>query len=142
MKVVAFYDIDFDNPKAFNYGDNAAGAGTASGNYFFNMYSNGMAVTLDSLVIENCTFKRLVRGFIREQGANYKVWNHVLVKNNQFFDCGYYNQGAGGYPWIAGSGVRTVGMDGRTVEHHVLQQHPRELQHTCQRFYLQDAQPA
>lgn len=104
MKKLAFYDIDFDNPKAFNYGDNAAGVGTVAGNYFFNMYSNGMAVTLDSLVIENCTFKRLVRGFIREQGANYKVWNHVLIKNNQFFDCGYYNQGAGGYPWIAGSG--------------------------------------
>lgn len=104
MKKLAFYDIDFDNPKAFNYGDNAAGVGAAAGNYFFNMYSNGMAVTLDSLVIENCTFKRLVRGFIREQGANYKVWNHVLIKNNQFFDCGYYNQGAGGYPLIAGSG--------------------------------------
>lgn len=104
MKKLAFYDIDFDNPTALNYGDNAAGVGTVAGNYFFNMYSNGMAVTLDSLVIENCTFKRLVRGFIREQGANYKVWNHVLIKGNQFMDCGYYNQGAGGYPWIAGSG--------------------------------------
>lgn len=104
MKKLAFYDIDFDNPTALNYGDNAAGVGVVAGNYFFNMYSNGMAVTLDSLVIENCTFKRLVRGFIREQGANYKVWNHVLIKNNQFFDCGYYNQGAGGYCWIAGSG--------------------------------------
>lgn len=104
MKKLAFYDIDFDNPEAFNYGDNLAGAGTVAGNYFFNMYSNGMAVTLDSLVIENCTFKRLVRGFIREQGANYKIWNHVLIKNNQFFDCGYYNQGAGGYCWIHGSG--------------------------------------
>jgi hypothetical protein len=79
-----------------------AGLGTASGNYFFNMYSDGMAVTLDSLVIENCSFKRLVRGFIREQGPNYKVWNHVLIKNNLFYDCGYYNQGAGGYAWIAG----------------------------------------
>lgn len=104
MKKLAFYDIDFDNPEAFNYGDNVAGLGGVTGNYFFNMYSNGMAVTLDSLVIENCTFKRLVRGFIREQGANYKVWNHVLIKNNQFFDCGYYNQGAGGYCWIHGSG--------------------------------------
>lgn len=104
MKKLAFYDIDFDNPTALNYGDNAAGVGVVAGNYFFNMYSNGMAVTLDSLVIENCTFKRLVRGFIREQGANYKVWNHVLIKDNQFFDCGYYNQSAGGYPWIAGSG--------------------------------------
>lgn len=104
MKKLAFKDIDFDNPKALNYGDNKAGVGTVAGNYFFNMYSNGMAVTLDSLVIENCTFKRLVRGFIREQGVNYKVWNHVLIQNNEFFDCGYYNQGAGGYPWIAGSG--------------------------------------
>lgn len=108
MKKLAFYDIDFDNPKAFNYGDQQAGAGTPCGNYFFNMYSNGMAVTLDSLVIENCTFKRLVRGFIREQGVNYKVWNHVLIKNNQFFDCGYYNQGAGGYCWIAGSGANAA----------------------------------
>lgn len=105
MKKLAFYDIDFDNPKALNYGDNVAGIGTIAGNYFFNMYSDGMAVTLDSLVIENCTFKRVVRGFIREQGPNYKVWNHVLIKNNQFFDCGYYNNGAGGYPWIAGSGT-------------------------------------
>ena len=104
MKKLAFYDIDFDNPEAFNYGDNVAGLGGITGNYFFNMYSNGMAVTLDSLVIENCTFKRLVRGFIREQGANYKVWNHVLIKNNLFMDCGYYNQGAGGYCWIHGSG--------------------------------------
>jgi hypothetical protein len=102
MKKLAFYDIDFDNPLCYNYGDNQAGLGTATGNYFFNMYSNGMAVTLDSLVMENCTFKRLVRGFIREQGPNYKVWNHVLIKNNLFYDCGYYNQGAGGYCWIAG----------------------------------------
>ncbi len=104
MKKLAFYDIDFDNPEAFNYGDNVAGLGGATGNYFFNMFSDGMAVTLDSLVIENCSFKRLVRGFIREQGANYKVWNHVLIKNNQFYDCGYYTQGAGGYCWIHGSG--------------------------------------
>lgn len=107
MKKLAFYDIDFDNPTALNYGDNMAGEGVVAGNYFFNMYSNGMAVTLDSLVIENCKFERLVRGFIREQGVNYKIWNHVLIKNNLFYDCGYYNNGAGGYCWIAGSGNST-----------------------------------
>ena len=108
MKKLAFYDIDFDNPKCFNYGDNAVGLGGASGNYFFNMFSNGMAVTLDSLVIENCSFKRLVRGFIREQGPNYKVWNHVLIKNNLFYDCGYYTNGAGGYAWVAGAGTNNA----------------------------------
>ncbi len=102
MKKLAFYDIDFDNPLCYNYGDQQAGAGSPTGNYFFNMFSDGMAVTLDSLVMENCSFKRLVRGFIREQGPNYKVWNHVLIKNNLFLDCGYYNQGAGGYCWVAG----------------------------------------
>lgn len=104
MKKLAFYDIDFDNPTSYNYGDNQAKLGAAAGNYFFNMYSNGMAVTLDSLVVENCEFKRIVRGFIREQGANYKIWNHVLIKNNLFYDCGYYSNGAGGYCWIDGSG--------------------------------------
>ena len=108
MKKLAFYDIDFDNPTSLNYGDNAAGVGTVAGNYFFNMYSNGMAVTLDSLVMENCSFKRMVRGFIREQGVNYKVWNHVLIKDNLIYDCGYYNQGAGGYCMIAGSGANVA----------------------------------
>jgi hypothetical protein len=47
----------------------------------------------------------MVRGFIREQGVNYKVWNHVLIKNNLIFDSGYYNAGAGGYCFIDGSGT-------------------------------------
>lgn len=104
MKMLEFYDIDFDCPLAQTYGDNIAGLGSATGNYFINMYSNGMAVHLEKFVIKNCTFKRLVRGFIREQGANYKIWDQVLIEDNQFFDCGYYSNGAGGYPWIAGSG--------------------------------------
>lgn len=104
MKMLEFYDIDFDCPLALTYGDNVAGLGGTTGNYFMNMYSNGMAVRLESLVIKGCTFKRIVRGFIREQGANYKIWDHVLIEDNQFFDCGYYSNGAGGYPWIAGSG--------------------------------------
>ena len=104
MKMLEFHDIDFDCPLARTYGDNMAGFGGATGNYFINMYSNGMAIHLEKLVIKNCTFKRLVRGFIREQGPNHKIWDHVLIEDNQFFDCGYYSNGAGGYPWIAGSG--------------------------------------
>ena len=104
MKMLEFHDIDFDCPLARNYGDVEAGLGGATGNYFINMYSNGMAVHLEDLVIKNCTFKRMVRGFIREQGVNYKIWDNVLIEDNQFFDCGYHTNGAGGYNWVAGSG--------------------------------------
>lgn len=105
MKKLAFHDIDFDNPKAFNYGDQAVQIRNhATGNHFMSMYSNGIGMTLDSLVIENCSFKRIVRGFIREQSLNRKTWNHVLIKDNLFYDCGYYSIWAGGYPWIDGSG--------------------------------------
>ena len=79
------------------------------------MFSNGMAVHLESFVVKNCTFKRLVRGFIREQGPNYKIWDHVLIEDNQFFDCGYYSNGAGGYPWIAGSGNNAILIYIRTL---------------------------
>ncbi|MCD8167258.1 MAG: hypothetical protein LUE93_14815 [Bacteroides sp.] len=102
MKMLEFYDIDFDCPLAYTYGDRQI---DGTGNYFINMYSNGMAVHLESFVIKNCTFKRMVRGFIRKQGPNYKIWDRVLIEDNQFFDCGYYNNGTGGYPWIAGSGT-------------------------------------
>jgi hypothetical protein len=105
MQMLEFHDIDFDCPLATTYGDNQAGvSGSITANYFINMYSNGMAVHLERFVIRNCTFKRIIRGFIREQGANHKIWDHVLIEDNQFFYCGYYNNGAGGYPMIAGSG--------------------------------------
>ncbi len=104
MKMLEFEDIDFDCPLARTYGDQMAGLGGATGNYFINMYSNGMAVRLENFVVKNCTFNRLVRGFIREQGPNYKIWDNVLIEGNQFYNCGYYSNGAGGYPWIAGSG--------------------------------------
>lgn len=105
MKMLEFYDIDFDCPLAITYGDTEAGLGGVTGNYFINMYSDGMAVHLESFVVKNCTFKRMVRGFIREQGSNYKIWDHVLLEDNQFFDCGYWSSGAGGYNWVAGSGA-------------------------------------
>jgi len=106
MKMLKFKNIIWDAPYARNYGDNLAGKGSATGNYFINMYSNGMAVQLDTFEIANCEFKRMVRGFIREQGANYKIWNHVYITGNEFHDCGYYSQG--GYPMIAGSGTNAA----------------------------------
>ena len=59
MKMLEFYDIDFDCPLALNYGDNiAAGVGSTTGNYFINMFSNGMAVHLENFVIKTVHSRR------------------------------------------------------------------------------------
>jgi hypothetical protein len=99
IKSILFEGIDFDCPLAKNYGD-----GSANGNYFINMYSNGMAVTLQSFEVRNCTFQRMIRGFIRVQGVNRKNFDHLIVNGCLFYNCGYYDNGGGGYAWIAGDG--------------------------------------
>ncbi|MBN1183893.1 MAG: hypothetical protein JXB49_16490 [Bacteroidales bacterium] len=99
IKSILFEGIDFDCPLAKNYGD-----GTANGNYFINMYSNGMAVTLQSFEVRNCTFQRMIRGFIRVQGVNRKNFEHLIVDKCLFYNCGYYDNNGRGYAWIAGDG--------------------------------------
>ena len=99
VKSVIFEDIDFDSPLATNYGD-----GKATGNYFANMYSNGMAVTFNSFEVRRCSFQRMIRGFIRVQGSKRKVFEKILVEDCLFYNCGYYDNGGNGYAWIAGDG--------------------------------------
>lgn len=99
VKSVIFEDIDFDSPLATNYGD-----GKATGNYFANMYSNGMAVTFNSFEVKRCTFQRMIRGFIRVQGSKRKVFEKILVEDCLFYNCGYYDNNGSGYAWIAGDG--------------------------------------
>lgn len=99
VKSVIFEDIDFDCPLATNYGD-----GKATGNYFANMYSNGMAVTFSSFEVRRCTFQRMIRGFIRVQGSKRKVFENIIVEDCLFYNCGYYDNNGRGYAWIAGDG--------------------------------------
>lgn len=94
-----FRHIDFDCPLAGNFG-----AGAAQGNYFANMYSNGMAVTFDSFKVIDCTFQRMVRGFIRVQGSKTKVFKNITVDGCAFYNCGYYDNNGRGYAWFAGDG--------------------------------------
>ncbi len=96
VKSVIFENLNFDCPKAMNYGD---GAGT--GNYFANMYSNGMSVNFASIEIRGCTFQRMIRGFIRVQGSKRKVFENLIVENCVFVNCGYYDNNGRGYAWIA-----------------------------------------
>lgn len=99
IKSLIFEDIDFDCPLATNYGD-----GSSTGNYFINMYSNGMAVTLQSFEVRNCTFQRMIRGFVRVQGGNRKNFEKFVVEDCLFYNCGYYDNNGRGYAWIAGDG--------------------------------------
>lgn len=99
IKSLIFENINFDCPLATNYGD-----GKATGNYFINMYSNGMAVTLQSFEMRGCTIQRAVRGFIRVQGANRKQFEKVIIEDNIFYNCGFYDNNGRGYAWIAGDG--------------------------------------
>lgn len=99
IKSLIFENINFDCPLATNYGD-----GSAVGNYFINMYSNGMAVTLQSFEMRGCTIQRAVRGFIRVQGANRKQFEKVILEDNVFYNCGFYDNNGRGYAWIAGDG--------------------------------------
>lgn len=100
VKSLIFEDIDFDCPMAefFN------GSVNGTGNYFINMYSNGMAITLQSFEVRNCSFQHMVRGFIRVQGSKIKKFEKVLVEGCDFYNCGYYDNNGHGYAWVAGDG--------------------------------------
>lgn len=96
---VIFEGIDFQCPLARNFGE-----GSATGNYFANMYSGGLAVTFESLQLKNCTFQGFVRGFIRVQGPRYKVFKKFIIEDCLFYNQGYYDNNGRGYSWIAGDG--------------------------------------
>ena len=97
---VRFMDLDVDVPQAANYGNNQEGNGSAVGNYFMNMYSNGMGINVSLLEWNNCTFQGIIRGFFRIQGSN-----DFYIHNLQMIDCCHYNSGfydnnGGGYCYI------------------------------------------
>lgn len=97
---VRFMDLDFDVPMATNYGHAQEGIGNAVGNYFMNMYSNGMGINVTLLEMNNCTFQGLIRGFFRIQGTN-----DFYIHNLKMIDCCHYNSGfydnnGGGYNYI------------------------------------------
>lgn len=99
VESIIFKSLDFDCPLARNFGE-----GGATGNYFANMYSNGMAVTFDSFEVYDCTFQRMVRGFIRVQGSKVKHFKKMIIDSSIFMNCGYYDTNGRGYAWIAGDG--------------------------------------
>lgn len=100
---IRFQDIDFDCPYARNYGNTQDGtASGVTGNYFSNMYSNGMGINVTYYEISNCTFQGMIRGFFRIQGSNdFNIKEFKLI-GNQFYNLGWYGAATGGYQFIFG----------------------------------------
>lgn len=102
---ITLRDIDFDCPLAHNFGHQDEGEGTSTGNYVFNTYSTSQDLDIKSLTVQNCTFKRMIRGFLRVQSNNVKQIHKLTVDNCLFSDCGYYDKNGRGYAWFAGDGA-------------------------------------
>ncbi len=97
---VRFMDIDFNVPQATNFGDQTEGTAKAVGNYFMNMYSNGMGINVQHLEWNNCTFQGIVRGFFRIQGSNDFYIHNLKMIDCVHYNSGYYDNNGGGYAYI------------------------------------------
>ena len=93
-----FENIDFDSPLSWNYYE--AGMRNGTGNYFINMLSGGMAVSMEGFVFRNCSLQRAMRGFIRTQGPNEKIFKSMIIENCEFYNCGMYGSSGADYAWI------------------------------------------
>ena len=93
-----FDNIDFDSPLSWNYYE--AGMTNGTGNYFINMLSGSMAVSMEGFICRNCSFQRAMRGFIRTQGPNEKIFKSMIVENCEFYNCGMYGSAGADYGWL------------------------------------------
>ena len=105
---VVFNNINFDVDKFYTYTDKNGSDGnsalTIAANYFINMNSKGLAFSLNALTITNCSFRGMIRGFIRFQGPNLQLIGKLTVDNCVMYDCGNYDANGRGYAWFAGPG--------------------------------------
>ena len=108
IQPIRFNEINFHPHKYYNYMDKNGTGGNSkyniSGNYFINMNSQALAFSLSELSVTNCQFSGLTRGFIRFQGATFRLIEHLIVEGCVFTDCGPYDADGRGYSWFAGPG--------------------------------------
>ncbi|MBQ3636549.1 MAG: hypothetical protein II951_13180 [Bacteroidales bacterium] len=92
--------VSFEKLGAFeHYGWNSSSTGT--GNYFINQFSEAMPFVLESFEVNNCTFKNFIRGWIRVQGIQTKVFRKFHVNGCTFSSCGMYKVNGQGYAFIS-----------------------------------------
>lgn len=108
IQPIIMEDINFHPMAWYNYFDKNGEGGnkdyTINGNYFMNMYSQGLSFSLAELRMSRCTFTGHVRGFIRFQGPNRQLIEKLTVEDCVFYDEGGYDTNGRGYSWFAGPG--------------------------------------
>ena len=110
IQPIRFNELNIHPHMVWNYMDKNGTGGdknrNINGNYFINMNSQGLSFSLSELSITNCQFSGLTRGFIRFQGPNRQLIEHMKVEGCVFTDCGPYDNNGRGYSWFAGPGNR------------------------------------
>ena len=110
IQPIHFNELNIHPHMVWNYMDKNGTGGDSkrniNGNYFINMNSQGLSFSLSELSITNCQFSGLTRGFIRFQGPNRQLIEHMKVEGCVFTDCGPYDNNGRGYSWFAGPGNR------------------------------------
>ena len=96
---IRFINLHIDVPMYGNYGTAQEGSYNYTGNYFMNMYANGLPVDLGLLEWQNCTITHITRGFFRIQGQGANIHN-IKVLGNSFYNCGYYDKNGSGYGYF------------------------------------------
>lgn len=99
---IRFVDLDVDCPLAVNYGPYQSEGKSITGNYFLNMYSNGLGIDVNLLEWSNCTFQGLIRGFFRIQGSNDFNIRHIKMTGCDFYNCGYFSQNGADFGYFCG----------------------------------------
>ena len=107
---ITFRNIDFDCPKAVNYGLAQETLTSPTGNYFMNCLSTHAPFVLESLNITDCTFQGLIRGFVRLQGYNQTEISKVVCNGNLFYNCGYYHPTGSNYGFFTQPGTLNTNM--------------------------------
>ncbi len=103
---IVFENIDFMNTGAQNYATESA-----TSNYFMNGLSYGnVGHEYESIELRGCTFTGFIRGLVRFQGQQTVIFDHFIIDNCLFYDCGYYDASGRGYAWFAGAGVGNQNM--------------------------------
>ncbi len=106
---LVFENIDFDCDKALSYEklnfatDNnwTSTPTTGTGNYFINQFSEAMPFVLEGFVVRNCTFKNMIRGWIRVQGIQTKKIRKFYVDNCKWASCGMFKVNGQGYAFVS-----------------------------------------